>query len=147
MDNTKIYDKKRISMCCDADIYVSGSGEGTNWYVCDKCKEPCDFKPKDNTKIVEDAFGEDNYRDWVELVDDIASDDAGANMPYIEWIDGWGKKLYAIHRSIIENLLQKERSKIIKTISQNQKGQFETDSGHIAWYLDDLIDAIEYIKS
>ncbi len=34
--------KDQWSLCCDAPVRVSGSGEGTNCYVCDKCHCDCD---------------------------------------------------------------------------------------------------------
>jgi hypothetical protein len=39
----KVYDKTRISMCCQAPVFVGGDDrEGTHYYICEKCNKPCD---------------------------------------------------------------------------------------------------------
>lgn len=39
----KVYDKTRISTCCQAPVFVGGDDkEGTHYYVCEKCSKPCD---------------------------------------------------------------------------------------------------------
>ena len=30
-----------LSACCKKDVIVAGSGEGTNYWICSECKEPC----------------------------------------------------------------------------------------------------------
>lgn len=32
-----------LSNCCSAPVFVASSRHGsTNWYVCEKCRQPCD---------------------------------------------------------------------------------------------------------
>lgn len=39
------YDKnKELSDCCNAGVTINSGGEGTRYYVCDECHEPCDLK-------------------------------------------------------------------------------------------------------
>lgn len=40
----KKFDDKdnRISICCNAKVLINGSKEGTNYYICSKCNNPCD---------------------------------------------------------------------------------------------------------
>lgn len=40
----------KVSDCCQAPVAVKSSGRGlyrTNWYCCEKCKQPCDTIEKE----------------------------------------------------------------------------------------------------
>jgi hypothetical protein len=38
------HNEPSLSGCCGAIATVEGSGEGTYYYLCSKCKQPCDCK-------------------------------------------------------------------------------------------------------
>ena len=39
--------QKTVSTCCNSSIRVEGRLEKDNYYVCNKCNEPCDVIDKD----------------------------------------------------------------------------------------------------
>lgn len=53
----KIYDKSRKSKCCNADVFIGGDDrEGTHYYICDKCNNPCDGITKSPKNIGEEIL-------------------------------------------------------------------------------------------
>ena len=36
-----------ISICCDSDLLTINEDEGTSFYACKQCGQPCDSKPDD----------------------------------------------------------------------------------------------------
>lgn len=64
----------RISTCCDADTteeFIYGDDEVTDqtWYVCTKCKQPCETKPEEYVIVTADMSGAE-LRIIAELADD-----------------------------------------------------------------------------
>ena len=53
------------SNCCSAPVIIGGDdSEGTHYYVCTSCKEPCDleeFMPKSIIKRFKEQFSELNH--------------------------------------------------------------------------------------
>src|ERR1035437_42418 len=67
---------KELSKCCEKPGRTASGDEGTNWYVCSECLQPCDLKQEETakydasptfakTEVVEMSVIRARAHDWV----------------------------------------------------------------------------------
>jgi len=60
----------KLSKCCGAEMKVGGSEEGTHYYICTKCGEPCDgaseqMASRPEIKPPVQGITNSSVRDWI----------------------------------------------------------------------------------
>ncbi len=63
-------------------------------------------------------------------------------LPYNDLVDSSIKQFIS---DIIDQTREETIKEIIRSVEENQKGQFEDDGGYICWYLDNLVDLLNKI--